>query len=556
MSAQSQQPGLVELLRASVAAASAGDHATSWRLTSEFGTRYWLSDPVADIPQDAAQLRTEFHVLRAAVADRLELHEEAAEAVFEWRHLARDAGDHASAVLASSSLCLVAMVVESDGVVLGALPPAAQLLGDLQGALMSFRPDPEGPTVADDPGMTGATLSRHDAVCLSLAAMGGLTCATSLELPELRQVFRGLAERFTVPGVSSGDRNLTLAQQLHADGETEKAVKVASRMLDTDLPITRYEAHDLLGFFALTVDDTDSVLEHWRVCAETALELGAPLEGMHRAEQVCQLLNAAGDYEGAHDLAVRYDGAAAGAPVSPAVLNLRAVRARAAIGLGDLEEGLDLAVATADWSMLGPDSERTLACLTMACVAASNSGQHTVTASLLERSSGLYRDLDRPLAAAQALRTAAREYLNAGAPSRAVETMERSRVILDTAGDDPMYSWHLGDWNEDMSAIWEESGREDLALEYATRAARSFTDARDHSSAAMNWVAAASLHLEQGNDSSCDAALDRAHGELLLVPEETGIPDSPDSPDYPDSFDEAGGSVWQAYRELRALREQ
>jgi hypothetical protein len=121
-----------------------------------------------------------------------------------------------------------------------------------------------------------------------------------------------------------------------------------------------------------------------------------------------------------------------------------------------------------------------------------------------------------------------------------------------------MLSWHLGDWNEDMSAIWEEAGREDLALEYATRAARSFTEARDHSSAAMNWVAAASLHLERGEDSSCDVALDRAHGELLLVPEETALDvlgDDGDTDDTDDT-DDAGGSVWQAYRELRNLRGQ
>lgn len=542
---------LVDLLEASVAATAAGDHATSWRLTSRFGTRHWLSDPAADLPQDApAHLHTEFHILRAAVADRLELHEESAEAVVEWRHRARVSGDHASAVLANSALCLVAMVVESDGMDLATLPPATRLLEDLQGSIMSFRPDPEGPTVAADPTIAGPTLPKHQAMCLSLAAMGGLTCATSLATPEspetgaLRPVFRELAERFTTDTVSPGDHALTRAQQLHADGETGAAVEIATGMLDSPSPTTRYEAHDLLGYFALTANDTDVVLTHWQACAEAALQLEAPLEGLHRAEQACQLLNAEGDYAAAHDLAVRYDTAAAGAPVSPALLNLRAVRARAAIGLGYHEEGLALAVSTADWSMISADTERTLACLTMACVAASSSGHHGTTASLLQRSCALYRELGRPLAAAQALRTAAREHLTVGSVSRAVEMMERSRVILDDATDDPMYTWHLGDWNEDMSAIWEESGRADLAVEYATRAARSFTDARDHSSAAMNWVAAASLHLERGEESSCDIALDCAHGELLLVP-------TAEDPDP----DESGGSVWQAYRQLRYLRE-
>lgn len=557
MSPQPPQSSLVELLQASVTAAAAGDHATSWRLTSQFGTRFWLSDPHAELPQDApANLHTEFQVVRAAVADRLELHEESAEAVFQWRHLARETGDHASAVLADSALCLVAMVVESDGLDLGSLPPAVRLLDDLQGSIMSFRPQADGPSVAADPTLAGSTLPKHQAMCLSLAAMGGLTCATSLSTPDteaLRPVFRELADRFTTDTVSPSDRALTRAQQLHADGDVGGATEVATGMLDSDAPTTRYEAHDLLGYFALMADDTDNVLTHWQACAEIALELGAPLEGLHRAEQACQLLNAAGDYAASHDLAVRYDTASAGAPVSPALLNLRAVRARAAIGLGNLDEGLSLAVATADWSMFSPDTERTLACLTMACVAASTSGQHEVTSALLERSSILYRDLDRPLAASQALRTAAREQLTVGATSRAVELMERSRTILDQADDDPMFSWHIGDWNEDMSAIWEESGREDLAVEYATRAARSFTDARDHSSAAMNWVAAASLHLERGEETSCDVALDRAHGELLLVPAEMTGDDGGD-----DGSDDTGedASVWQAYRQLRYLREE
>lgn len=111
------QLSLAELLQASADAATAGDHTTAWRLTSEFGTRHWV-DEAPEVTEGTegtpAHLVTEFHVLRAAVADRLELHAEAAEAVHAWRSRATETGDHASAVLASSALCLVAMVVESD----------------------------------------------------------------------------------------------------------------------------------------------------------------------------------------------------------------------------------------------------------------------------------------------------------------------------------------------------------------------------------------------------------------------------------------------------------
>lgn len=548
------QLSLAELLQASADAATAGDHTTAWRLTSEFGTRHWV-DEAPEVTEGTegtegtpAHLVTEFHVLRAAVADRLELHAEAAEAVHAWRSRATEAGDHASAVLASSALCLVAMVVESDNAPLESLAPSEALLADLRDALRTY--SPAG-------GTTGDSLTRHESMCLSLAAMGGLTCATSLESP-LRETFRTLAEKFTAPSTSSAtnDRILTRAQQLHADGEIAAAKELVVALLDAESPTTRYEAHDLMGYFALTAEDNDSVLEHWRTCAEIALELGAPLEGVHRAEQACQLLNAEGDYTAAYDLACRYDEACTGAPVSPALLNLQAVRARAALGVGNLDEARRLAEATADWSMLTPDAERTLACLTMASVAASSAGDHVGTAALLERSCVLYLELGRPLAASQSLRTAAREQLNAEATSRAIELMERARVILEDAEraqDEPMLSWHLGDWNEDMSAIWEEAGREDLALEYATRAAQSFTDAQDHSSAALNWVAAASLHLERGEDTRCDIALDRAHGELLLVPEE--VPEETDGADGDVGDVGASGSpAWQAYHELRHLR--
>ncbi|MDN6440243.1 MAG: hypothetical protein L0K27_12330, partial [Corynebacterium nuruki] len=68
--------GITELLAASVAAARAGDHATAWRLTSEFGIRFWLVE-ADELPADLpAVQRTEFHVLRAAAADRMELHDD------------------------------------------------------------------------------------------------------------------------------------------------------------------------------------------------------------------------------------------------------------------------------------------------------------------------------------------------------------------------------------------------------------------------------------------------------------------------------------------------
>ena len=129
--------------------------------------------------------------------------------------------------------------------------------------------------------------------------------------------------------------------------------------------------------------------------------------------------------------------------MSPALLNLQAVRARAALGVGNLDEARRLAEATADWSMLTPDAERTLACLTMASVAASSAGDHVGTAALLERSCVLYLELGRPLAASQSLRTAAREQLNAG-PPRAIELMERAVILEDAerAQDEPMLSWH------------------------------------------------------------------------------------------------------------------
>lgn len=568
---------LVELLRDSVAAARVGDHATSWRLTSEFGTRFWLTDP-ADLPGDLPVAeRTEFHVLRAAAADRMELYDETVAEVRLWRARAQDAGDTPSSVLALSSLCLVAMVVEcDDAVVTSGLAPSAALLTELAAR------------ITDAGAELGADAPQHVRVCLSLAAMAGLTCATSTENAGMRRVFRDLCSRFTSPTVQPGDRVLTEAQQLHADGRTEDAVALVTDHLDgldpAVSPTRTYEAHDVLGYLALTTGetpeemDTDRVLSHWRACAELALELGAPLEGMHRAEQVCQLLNADGDYDAAYDLARRYSVALEGAPVSPALLNLRAVRARAALGADLPHEAFALAASTADWSTLTPDSERTLACLSIAAMAAEEAGEagapgaptgETVV-SLLERAAALHLDRGERIPAAQVLRTAARERCSSGRTSWAVELMERAlRILEDPAEptdrssdlDGDMLTWHLADWNEDMSAVWEMADRPDLAVTYAERAARYFREARDHSGAALNWVSAAELYLDQGDGTACDRALDLAHVELLSVPggRDPGDPGDPGvngaDAGVDGSLDTGENAAWEGYHALRNLRQ-
>jgi tetratricopeptide (TPR) repeat protein len=584
--------GITELLAPSVAAARAGDHATAWRLTSEFGIRFWLVE-ADELPADLPTVqRTEFHVLRAAAADRMELHDDTVTEVRAWRARATADGDAPSAALALSSLCLVAMVVESDDApVTTDLAPADVLLTELAVEI--------GNAGAGLAGMAGSggSAPRHVRVCLSLAAMAGLTCATSTENTAMRTRFRELSARFTSDSVQPGDRMLTEAQQLHADGRTDEAVALVTghlAELDPQVSPTRaYEAHDLLGYFALTAGevpedmDTTGVLEHWRACAEIALAIGAPLEGMHRAEQVCQLLNADGDYDAAHDLARRYSTALQGAPVSPALLNLRAVQARSALGAGLPDKAYALAVATADWSALTPDSERTLACLSIATMAAEEAGAagaagvdsgldsgETVVA-LLERAATLHLDRGEGIAAAQVLRTAARERCAAGAFSRAVELMERARQVLedpvtsaahsvDTDGD--MLTWHLADWNEDMSAVWEMSDRPDLAVGYAERAARLFRDAYDHSGAALNWVSAAELYLGQGDGAACDRALDLAHGELLSVSGGARGTDGADGAGAAGTADAADGTgsvvdpgedaAWEGYHALRNLRQE
>jgi tetratricopeptide (TPR) repeat protein len=562
-----------------VAAARAGDHATAWRLTSEFGIRFWLVE-ADELPADLpAVQRTEFHVLRAAAADRMELHDDTVTEVRAWRARATADGDAPSAALALSSLCLVAMVVESDDApVTTDLAPADVLLTELAVEI--------GNAGAGLAGSAGSA-PKHVRVCLSLAAMAGLTCATSTENAAMRTRFRELSARFTSDSVQPGDRMLTEAQQLHADGRTDEAVAlVTGHLVELDpqvSPTRAYEAHDLLGYFALTAGevpedmDTTGVLEHWRACAEIALSIGAPLEGMHRAEQVCQLLNADGDYDAAHDLARRYSTALQGAPVSPALLNLRAVQARSALGAGLPDEAYALAVATADWSTLTPDSERTLACLSIATMAAEEAGAAGVDSgetvvALLERAATLHLDRGEGIAAAQVLRTAARERCAAGAFSRAVELMERARQVLedpvtsaahsvDTDGD--MLTWHLADWNEDMSAVWEMSDRPDLAVGYAERAARLFRDAYDHSGAALNWVSAAELYLGQGDGAACDRALDLAHGELLSVSGGAHGADGAGAAGTADATDGTGSVVdpgedaaWEGYHALRNLRQE
>lgn len=558
---------LTGLLRESLAASARGDHAESWSLTSRFATEFWLASP-DDLPDGlTGPERTEFHVLRAAAADRMDLHDEAVAEIRAWRTAAQSTGAAGPALLALASLTLVAMTVECDDAVLTTtLPPSAALLHDLAGEIsgLGARPDSD--------------LTAEERVCLSLAAGAGLTCATSTEHTAMRGIFREFVDRFTTLAGQEGDRILTRAQQLHADGHTADAVDTVSAYLArldvATSPTQVYEAHDMLGFFALTAGDTagdmdaEGVLRHWRVCADLALETGAPLEGLHRAEQVCQLLNAEGDYDSAYELARRYDAALDGAPVGPALLNLRAVRARSALGADLPYEAFALAASTADWSALTGDDERTLACLSIAAMAAEDAGEAGTSGSsnsgetvvaLLERAAALHLDRGEPVDAARMLRTAARERCSSGEFSRAVELMERAlRVLEDPAtpaqvpatvpGDDgsDMLTWHVADWNEDMSSVWEMADRPDLAVGYAERAARLFREARDHSGAALNWVSAAEMYLDQGDGNSCDRALDLAHSELTRLPGPAGGGEPADTGE---------NAAWEGYLALRNLRQ-
>lgn len=562
MAVRGKHQALIELLQDSVTAARTGDHRTSWRLTSEFALKFWLVDPV-ELPENLPTAeQIEFHVLRAAAADRMELHDESIADIQQWRTLAEHSGDIPSAVLALSALCLAAMVVESDGaLVTSNLAASPILLKELAGHLN------EAANCLDD-------LPGHAQQCLALASMAGLTCATSTENEPMRRIFRRLSNQLIPPTQHQGDRLLTDAQQLHADGRTSDAEALIARHLEALGPgvsTDHYEAHDLLGYFALTAGDcpedmdTHAVLTHWRHCAELALDLGAPVEGMHRAEQVCQLLNADGDYDAAYDLARRYSLALEGLPLSPAQLNLSAVRARAALGSDLLYEAFEVATATADWSSMTPDTERTLACLSIAVIAVEEAADENAQGQaltgdvvpLLERTAALHLDRGEPTAAAQALRTAARARCSSGDVSPAVELMERALRVLEDArdgkgGTDTMLTWHFADWNEDMSAVWEISDRSDLAVGYAVRAARFFQDAQDHSGAALNWVSAAELYLDQGDGRACDQALDRAHRQLTFVPPH-GDTDEHIGHEAED-LDRGDNAAWEGYHALRDLR--
>ncbi|MEL4154696.1 hypothetical protein [Corynebacterium bovis] len=492
------------LLAASASATARGDHAAVWRAVTRYGLAHWV-DPLPEPGPD--DRRGEALLLRATAADQLDLRDEAVTALLDLAGWADARGAAATAVLARAQLCLHA--ADGDAGATVALPDVRELLVDVLDRL-GRRPSP--------------------CATSSLAAVTAYSCART-EAPDLAAAVLAEARRLAVP--DAGDAALLRAQELHDAGDVDGAVALATTVADRASDPTReYEARELLGVFAMLAGDDARTVRHWGRCACIALDLGAPLVGLHRVELVCQLLNAHGEYARAFDLASRYAAATTDAPVSPGVLNLHAVLARAAVETGRYATAWRTARWVAEWSELTPDVLRTSACYSVAALAGTELGAVTEVARLLERQAESRERAGHRTEAAQSLRAAARGLVTA--PSRhrpfgdaaaaeaavelALSLMDRSRRLLTDAGpgapDDETRRWHLADWNDDMAVVWHAAGDTALALGCAEDAATGFAAAGDHGGAATAWTAAADLHLASGDAAACDRALAEAAAHL------------------------------------------
>ncbi|MBV7296181.1 hypothetical protein KRX51_09690 [Corynebacterium sp. TAE3-ERU12] len=499
---------LPELLAFSRHAAQNLNHVASWRAVSAFARDHWLDDG-HDLPTDLAG---EFYALRHAVADQLELAEEAAEARKDWldwamRENRPDAVLHARAFSAFAE---------------------AERYADAHGA-------PEVPTDSEVPELIGITASildlSYDGKAPYQAALAATVTGAAASLCRRHDLARALeqwAARHAPRRSASDDRRLLQAQIVHGSGDLSGAARLCDEVA-TDPegePVTStIEARQMLAWLSLEAGEEDEAIRQLRPVAEATVTLDLTVAGLRSHRLLAALLNGRGEYAEARLHTTRALAHARGMPVNPLTMDIELILARSLFDAGEHDEALRRAEPVAQWSMLSPDEERTDAAYTIAAASAAAIGDGArATRLLLEHAGHLLRIGDSQ-GASSALRQCARGLAqpgtvapNAVGPIAAVlhreldnadtgggadtdEAMDLRHapsdmssaltdagygVVLELAEEMMIRArelisdgWSIADWHDDLAYIYWASGREDLALGHVDTAAAGYLESGD-----------------------------------------------------------------------------
>lgn len=452
---------LAELAAFSRDAARRLDHVSSWRAVTAFARSHWLDESAsADVPED---LLGEYHALRHAAADQLELPDEAEAARTEWLDWALRTNRPAAAFHARS---------------FGAFAEAERFIDET--------PAPARPMDSQVPQLTSLTRDILDlrptgaeAYQFALSAAVAGAAASLGRRPDLADALARWSAEHAPKRSGDDDRRLLEAQLAHGRGDLAASARICAEVAadPKSEPVTStIEARQMLSHLCLEAEEPEEAARQLEPVVTVGLELDLVVGTLRSARLRAALLNSFGRFAEAAELTGAALDAAAGMPVNPLVMDLRLILARSLLDAGEDTGALEHAVPVAHWSSLTSDEERTDAAFTIAATAAGRSGDpHRAADLLIEHAEHLHR-LGDDSGASRALRQAARSAVHED-PERAEDLMIDARELV-TSG------WSIADWHDDLAYIYWVSGREDLALGHVDTAAAGYLEAGDGEEAA------------------------------------------------------------------------
>ena len=481
---------LPELLEYSREAGRTLDHVGSWRAVTAFARDFWLAD---------AEDHGEFYALRHAVTDQLELVDEAEAARQEWLAWAKRVQIPAAILHARSY---------------GAFVEAERFIdanpGDiLTGARPSDSDVPELVSLTND--ICACEPEPKEAYHFALSAAVTGAAAALARRADLAAQLSEWTAKWVPQRSGTDDRRLLEAQLAHARGELQAAARICASVAENPQsePVTStIEARQLLAFLSLEYGDEQEAIRQLRPIVEVGFELDVVVGTLRSARLLAALLNSAGDFTGAREVAARALEASEGMPANPLTMDIQLILARSLLDVGDPEHAVELAVPVAQWSSFTEDEERTDAAFSIAASASTMIGDIDHAVKLLVEHADHLERIGDLKGASKALRQAARSTIHVSDLIDAQSLMDRSRSLF----TDP---WSIADWNDDLAYIYWFAGEYTAALQYVETAASGYLEAGDGEESARALLTGVRTCLDLGDFA---AALEYAARIDKLLP--------------------------------------
>ncbi len=480
------------------------DHVSSWRAVTTFAREHWLTDtptlPVATATTDPAAAPDatnpathlplgEFFALRHAVADQLELVEEASQARQQWLEWAYESGIAAAIFHARSYVAFAeaeAYLNSHPGDVLTGPRPEDQEIPELvalTGDLVASQPTPD------------------QAYQFLLAAAVAGSAATLARRADLAEQLTQWSLRWAPSRRGEDDRKLMAAQWAHGRGELREAARLAAEVVaapQSEPVTTTIEARQFLAFLSLEAGAEAEAIRQLEPVVAAGMELDLTVAVLRSVRLLTALLNANQQFARAAEIAARALEHAAGMPLNPLVMDIQLILARSLLDIEDAAQALRWAEPVAQWSTFTEDEERTDAAFSIAATAAAMLDQPERAVQLLvEHGQHLSRRGDTK-GAARALRQAARSQVHIEDGLAAAEDfMLQSRDLIDDG-------WDLADWHDDLAYIYYLTSRDDLVLGHVDSAAAGYLEAGDGEESARALLTAVRFLID--TDDAAGAA--------------------------------------------------